>query len=264
MSIFSKQLYSIRQGNSSVSLKGFTQLENFIKFIFHRLVNITTKKISRWEIFSGRDSLTGFTLIELLIAISVFMIGIMGAFSLSLNNLNTAKENTQRVIAANLAREGLELVRNIRDSNWLAREASVDSDSGTLEIEIYEWDHGFKDSNFRVDYSGGLLPFTTLPAPADLASAIADEEAKLNLSNGSYRHLGSPNGTFSRAINLRAICLDKNDPLVPIETVVPSLDCSGGANIVKIGFQVTARVSYIYGTKTNSIDAVENIYNWRQ
>lgn len=226
MSIFSKQLYSIRKRNSS----GY---------------------------------LTGFTLIELLIAISVFMLGIMGAFSLSLNNLNTAKDNTQRVIAANLAREGLELVRNIRDSNWLAREASVDSDSNTGALEIYEWDHGFDDSNFRVDYLTGLMPFSA-PAPADLASAIADEEARLSLSNGFYRHLDSPNGTFSRAINLRAICLDKTDTLAPTETVVPSLDCSGGANIVKIGFQVTARVSYTYGTKTNTIDAVENIYNWRQ
>lgn len=263
MNISSNQLHSIKKSTSPVSLKGFTQLEKLIDNILVVKMDRVNKKIFYLQKKNSNVSLTGFTLIELLIAISVFMLGIMGAFSLSLNNLNTAKENSQRVIAANLAREGIEIVRNIRDSNWLAREANADSDSNTAALEIYEWDHGFEVSNFRVDYLTGLMPFSA-PAPADLDSAIALPEAKLNLSNGFYRHLDNSNGTFSRAINLRAICLDKTNTLAPTETVVPSLDCSGVANIVKIGFQVTARVSYTYGTKTNTIDAVENIYNWRQ
>ncbi|MDQ5938518.1 MAG: hypothetical protein QG642_208 [Patescibacteria group bacterium] len=263
MNILSKQLCSIRKIISFVFLNGFTQLEKLINNFFVVKVGRINKKIFYLQKKNSNIFLTGFTLIELLIAISVFMIGIMGAFSLSLNNLNTAKENSQRVIAANLAREGLELVRNIRDSNWLAREANVDSDSNTFEIDIYEWDHGFDDSNFRVDYFTGLMPFST-PAPADLNSAIGNSQATLLLSGGYYGHqIGQPT-TFSRAINLRAICLDKTDLLVPIETVELSLDCPVLANIVKIGFQVTSRVRYTYGTKTNTIDAVENIYNWRQ
>ena len=60
----------------------------------------------------------GFTLLEVLLALSVLSVGIMAAFTLALANLNTARDNYQRIRAANLAREGLELARNVRDTNW--------------------------------------------------------------------------------------------------------------------------------------------------
>lgn len=61
----------------------------------------------------------GETLVEVLIALVVL---IMGAFA-GVKLLGLAVINTQvaeeRVIATNLAREGLEAVRSIRDTNWL-------------------------------------------------------------------------------------------------------------------------------------------------
>jgi len=58
-------------------------------------------------------------LTETIIAMSIFAIGITLSSALvagSLRNINTSKN---RVIAVNLAREGIEAVRNMRDTNWL-------------------------------------------------------------------------------------------------------------------------------------------------
>lgn len=61
----------------------------------------------------------GETIAETIIALSVLAIGVTIASSAivsSLRNMNNAKN---RIIAVNLAREGLETMRNVRDTNWL-------------------------------------------------------------------------------------------------------------------------------------------------
>jgi type II secretory pathway pseudopilin PulG len=61
----------------------------------------------------------GETMVEVLIALMVLVIGAVGALRLlgiaGINNQITK----ERVEATNLAREGIEAVRNIRDTNWL-------------------------------------------------------------------------------------------------------------------------------------------------
>jgi hypothetical protein len=69
-----------------------------------------------WKIKNHRK---GETILETLIAMGVLVIGIMMASSImgsSIRNINSSKN---RVIAVNIAKEGLEAIRNIRDTNWL-------------------------------------------------------------------------------------------------------------------------------------------------
>ncbi|MFH0776636.1 MAG: hypothetical protein V1936_03430 [Patescibacteria group bacterium] len=69
--------------------------------------------------FSQIKSRRGETLIEVLVATIVLIVGALAAarlFAIATVNDQLTKE---RVIATNLAREGLEAVRNIRDTNWL-------------------------------------------------------------------------------------------------------------------------------------------------
>jgi hypothetical protein len=61
----------------------------------------------------------GETIAETIIALSILAIGITLSSTLmstSLKNINISKN---RVVAVNIAREGIEAVRNIRDTNWL-------------------------------------------------------------------------------------------------------------------------------------------------
>ena len=82
----------------------------------------------------------GFTLLEMLLALSVLSVGIMSAFTLAMANLNTARDNYERIRAANLAREGIEIARNIRDTNWLKIEANEDCDTVSAGTQICDWD----------------------------------------------------------------------------------------------------------------------------
>ena len=72
------------------------------------------------------ESKKGFTIIELIISIfilSVAVVGIFGAFSMV--SVLTA-DATNKLTATYLAQEGMEIVRNIRDSNWLYIDANPD------------------------------------------------------------------------------------------------------------------------------------------
>ena len=61
----------------------------------------------------------GFTLLEVITAIFILTVGVGGALSLMNQTLSTASIIEQRLIASYLAQEGIEIVRNIRDTNWL-------------------------------------------------------------------------------------------------------------------------------------------------
>lgn len=63
--------------------------------------------------------LRGFTIIEVMMAVTVLSVGIMGVVSAINYNISVASNAVNRTIAANLAQEGIELVRNIRDTNWI-------------------------------------------------------------------------------------------------------------------------------------------------
>ena len=61
----------------------------------------------------------GQTLIETLAAAFILTMGISAAVGLAIYALNSSGEVVKQIIATGLAREGVEAVRNMRDTNWL-------------------------------------------------------------------------------------------------------------------------------------------------
>ena len=86
----------------------------------------------------------GFSILEVTMALGVITIGLLGVFSLVLQNLSVQRLNKNYMVASMLAQEGLELVRNIRDNNFL-------DTSGTL------WNHKLTSGSnpylFAIDYT---------------------------------------------------------------------------------------------------------------
>ncbi|MFH1233130.1 MAG: type II secretion system protein [Patescibacteria group bacterium] len=132
----------------------------------------------------------GFTIIELMVCVSVISIGLIGVLSLVTQNIQAQSINKNSLIAAQLSQEGIELVRNIRDKNWLT--------SG------YSWKHGagigtdsdiIQDGSYIIDY------LTTINQDVN---AIDDDRAKFYLnSNGYYTHTSTASSTvFSRLISV--------------------------------------------------------------
>lgn len=171
----------------------------------------------------------GETLVEVLIALSLLVVGAMGALGL----LNVAAIHNQlsseRVIATNLAREGIEAVHNIRDTNWLRfageRRICWNNNDKSDPIECHDTDndgvadepilHGrgyiaeFDDTTYRwelqeqagrLDIKGGI--------------GASDEVYRLKINaNGLYDHgAGGTDSIYFREIFTEYL---QNDGTIP-------------------------------------------------
>ena len=211
----------------------------------------------------------GFTLVELIIALGVFSSGIMAAFTLALAGLNTSIENFDRINAANLAREGIELVRNERDSNWLKIDNNVDIDGGSDGIQYYDWDQNINNGYYSIDKNGiydqnesGLLSCD--PNGLDCIENCPLCELKYDSSLHLYLHSGDTSTNIFRAIEIFDICLDDNwDEKIPDDHIFDS--CSSLAGDYKtIGLEVTSRVFWEKAGKKHYTDVKEKLYNWKR
>lgn len=66
----------------------------------------------------------GQTLIETIVGVFLLVTGLTTALGLAIYALAASNQNFSQIIAANLAREGIEVIRVMRDSNWLAADAT--------------------------------------------------------------------------------------------------------------------------------------------
>jgi len=62
---------------------------------------------------------SGQTLIETVVAIFILASGLSAGLALAVFAFSSTSNNAERVVATSLAREGVEVVRRMRDSNWL-------------------------------------------------------------------------------------------------------------------------------------------------
>lgn len=67
--------------------------------------------------FNNFSKKSGFTLLEVLFALLVMTVAIIGVFSLVQQTTSFLPLSGQRLVASYLAQEGIEIVRNLRDTN---------------------------------------------------------------------------------------------------------------------------------------------------
>jgi len=92
----------------------------------------------------------GFTLPEVIVAMAVLVMVIFSATTLVVSIIRSNAENVHTLTAYGLAQEGLEAVRNMRDSNWLLG-ARFNGTLGSFQTEI--WGESFPevDGYYRVN-----------------------------------------------------------------------------------------------------------------
>lgn len=83
-----------------------------------------------------------FTLIEVMVALYVLIVGLLAAVSLLVRTMSLTEVTAEKFIAANLAQEGIEIVRNIRDNNILSSRS---------------WNAGLNTGSYRADYNDNVL-----------------------------------------------------------------------------------------------------------
>ena len=67
----------------------------------------------------------GFGLLEAVIGISIALIILLSIGQITVLSIKASEEKTQRIKALNLAKEGIEIVRVIRDDGWTSNIASL-------------------------------------------------------------------------------------------------------------------------------------------
>lgn len=110
--------------------KGFTPLEN----LNHKLIGVRNRKF-----------LTGFTLLEVIIAVFILTTAIGGSFVLVNQTLSLTGVTQSKLIASYLVQEGIEVIRNIRDTNWLQGNNWDANISATTSYALDYKSSGFPD-----------------------------------------------------------------------------------------------------------------------
>lgn len=72
-----------------------------------------------------------FTILEVIITIFIITIGVLAAYTVTQQIISYTYRSVSRLTATYLAMEGIEIVRNIRDTNWLEEEDWVNGLSST-------------------------------------------------------------------------------------------------------------------------------------
>lgn len=80
---------------------------------------------------------SGFSIIEVLIGIFVFSLGMVSVYALLHSSLSINDYNKNAIIASNLAREQVELLRNIRDTNYQKFTVWNNAGSTTFQADTY-------------------------------------------------------------------------------------------------------------------------------
>jgi prepilin-type N-terminal cleavage/methylation domain-containing protein len=123
----------------------------------------------------------GFTLLEMLISLLVVVVGVLGVFSAVAKYSQNTQQEKENLVASYLCQEGIEIVKNIRDSNWVNGAA---------------WDTGLTScgSGCEADYTTGL-------------TAWSDEGRNLYIegATGFYKYVSGAGNTetpYTRRINI--------------------------------------------------------------
>ncbi|MFN7088909.1 MAG: prepilin-type N-terminal cleavage/methylation domain-containing protein [Candidatus Paceibacteria bacterium] len=125
-----------------------------------------------------RSKSNGFSMIEGLVATSIIMIGLVAVFGLINSSLRMIAVAKDELVAANLAQEGIEIVRAIREENW---------------IEDENFNTGLSPGQYRVHYlETRLLPFVNTPL-------------RFDSNTGFFQYNSGEDTPFYRTISISSI-----------------------------------------------------------
>ena len=166
-------------------------------------------------------NLKGLILTEALLAVALLAIGSMVLGSILNNAITTSAISRNYLIGENIATEGLEAVKNIRDSNWMI--LPNNSDLWLCPAPKLQCSAGATVGTNYISKSmaGGWSLFAVSSPALDIENSTAVEQKNygLWLQNGQYTHTEVP-GTapsFYRSILFTNIDADESKATVNVK-----------------------------------------------
>ncbi len=180
---------------------------------------------------SVRSDKSAFTLVETLIAISLITVAIVAPMALTVQSLSVAYYARDQITASNLAQEGIEAVRAVRDGNILSL---AHSSSG---VNLFT---GITPNyNLKIDGSQ-ILPGNIITNCGGTSTATCPP-LQIN-AGGEYGYSGVTT-PFTRTVT----------------AVVVWSDTAGAAQEMQVTSVVTWQTASYH---SESVTLVEDLYNW--
>jgi Tfp pilus assembly protein PilV len=180
------------------------------------------KRISPFSKFSY-----GLTLLEVIIAITVLTIGTVGISFFISYTIAFSRIPYQKLIAAYLAQEGIEIVRNIRDTNWVEGDP-WDSDLACCGAFPCDCEGDYTTQILTDTYDGDFLYI-------DMDDTDGDGTTNV------YRYIDTPGPNDIKTAFKRKISISQSQTDI---------------------LEVTVVVQWKEKGKSYQIEAKENLYNW--
>ena len=182
-------------------------------------------------------STQGFTLIETLVAISLLSVAIVSPMTLASQSLSGAYYARDEITAFNLAQEGLEAVRAVRDGQILTISQSIDASSIDLFGAIPN------NQDFTIDSRMQNVANSMTPCPLNSCAPLQTDGTLYGYDPDTATWVST---RFTRT--LRA-CY-----------VQPSGDCG---SIITDEIRITSKVSWpTAGKQTRSFTITSDFYRW--
>lgn len=164
----------------------------------------------------------GFTMIEVIVMASVMTVGILSTLLVANATLQTSNTNERRVAATNLAREGVELVRAARDSNWQAYSRELDAGDPPDEESRQKWDcYATTDTQAKSDppECDPAVRFSANTSPVNYI-------AYPNVGNGVPYFVRNQNGNPNETRQAAYLICQATGGAPPVYTPAPSGTCT--------------------------------------
>lgn len=151
----------------------------------------------------------GQLLIEAMVAMGVISVGLLGVFSLLSQSLGLSKVTSNQYVGTYLAAEGIEVVKNIIDTNV---NSSIAWNTGLVQ--------GGSPYDFAVQYNSAS------PDTADLGQPL-----KFDPGTGTYNYTVGNSTVFTRKVTVTNL-MSGNE--LQVDSVVSWIDRGGSLDSVKI------------------------------
>ena len=195
----------------------------------------------------SRRNPAGQGLLEMIFAIGILLLVVVAILALASSGLTGVHESEFQIIANNLGRESIEVVRSIRDRNWLSGLA-WDTDLAPTEQAITVFD----------------------PSNAADPWSIVEGSGQLYQQAGLYLHADQtgPNATptlFRRSVKINSVCQvtqNSTGGLELGEEYIVTAPATCGTDL-RIGALVTATVQWTEANRQRHISLQDVLYAWR-
>ncbi len=194
-----------------------------------------------YKFFHKKNNKGGFTLVETLIAISIFSLSILALMSVLGQGISSTNYAKKKIVASYLAQEGIEYIRNMRDTyvlygassqtGWDSFITKITANSCTTDGCYFN-----PDNIDYIDNTQAVIDMTISPCSP---SRCSNAPLFYNSSTGKYNYslLGTNSG-YTRKITATLI--------------------GSPANEIKI----SSTVYWTQGSGDSDVSFSENLFNW--